>query len=62
MKYEHNHPHDHDHPPVSPRASINNWRESDLSFSKKLRLASRNLWVKVSKHQTCCGHPGEPGC
>jgi hypothetical protein len=22
----------------------------------------RNLWRRVALRQTCCGHPGEPGC
>jgi len=61
MKHD-RHQHPHAHPPASPRASLVNWRESDLPFGKKLRVATGNLWIKVRKRQTCCGHPGEPGC
>jgi len=28
----------------------------------KLRLLTRNLWRRAYRFQTCCGHPGEPGC
>jgi hypothetical protein len=28
----------------------------------KLRLLIRNLSLRLIKRQTCCGHPGEPGC
>jgi len=33
-----------------------------MPLGEKLRLLGRNLWIKISKRQTCCGHPGEPGC
>ncbi len=33
-----------------------------MPLAKKLRLLFRNNWTKISKRQTCCGHPGEPGC
>ncbi len=44
------------------RASIINWRESDLPFFQKLKVAARNEMIKVRTRQQCCGHPGEPGC
>jgi hypothetical protein len=28
----------------------------------KLRLLVRNNLIKIAKRQSCCGHPGEPGC
>ncbi|MBI2869121.1 MAG: hypothetical protein HYX96_04765 [Chloroflexi bacterium] len=28
----------------------------------KLYLLLRNTGIKVSRRQSCCGHPGEPGC
>jgi hypothetical protein len=38
-----------------------NWRQP-MPLRRKLRLAARNTWIKVSQRQACCGHPGEPGC
>jgi hypothetical protein len=29
---------------------------------EKLQKLVRNLWRRVVLTQTCCGHPGEPGC
>jgi ribosomal protein L39E len=43
-------------------AARRNWRESDLPFFGKLRVAARNNWIKVRTRSNCCGHPGEPGC
>lgn len=34
----------------------------EMPLWRKLRLAARNTWIKVSTGSTCCGHPGEPGC
>jgi hypothetical protein len=28
----------------------------------KLAKLVRNLWRRIALRQTCCGHPGEPGC
>jgi len=54
--------HHHHHPPVGLRATIINWRESDLPFLQKLKVAAGNEWIKIKKRQRCCDHPGEPGC
>lgn len=43
-----------------PNAFLTNWH-ADMPWRKKVRLLFRNNWIKVRKHQTCCGHPGEPG-
>jgi hypothetical protein len=56
------HNHSHVHPPSGLRASIINWRQSDLPFGQKLRLVFSNNWIKIKKRQRCCDHPGEPGC
>jgi hypothetical protein len=45
-----------------PADFAHNWRESDLPFIEKLRLALRNTGIKVRTRSDCCGHPGEPGC
>ncbi len=29
---------------------------------RKLRLLLRNNFIKLRRGQSCCGHPGEPGC
>ena len=34
----------------------------NLRFHKKFYLAFRNNAVKITKRQSCCSHPGEPGC
>lgn len=44
------------------RGFFRNFREHDGTLREKLRLAARNNWRKVSAHEPCCGHPGEPGC
>jgi hypothetical protein len=28
----------------------------------KLKRTAANFAIKVTRRQTCCGHPGEPGC
>ena len=33
-----------------------------MPLHRKLYLVFRNNLVKVWKRQSCCGHPGEPGC
>ncbi|MCX5888293.1 MAG: hypothetical protein NTY36_02440 [Deltaproteobacteria bacterium] len=29
---------------------------------EKIRLLLRNNWLKLVRIESCCGHPGEPGC
>jgi hypothetical protein len=50
-----------DKPRAVPSAFIRNLRRP-MPVSEKMRLASRNIWIKISHLQSCCGHPGEPGC
>jgi len=33
-----------------------------MPLHRKLYLVFRNNAIKVIKMQSCCGHPGEPGC
>jgi hypothetical protein len=33
-----------------------------MPLGKKLKLLLRNNFIKISKLQNCCNHPGEPGC
>ncbi len=56
------HDHEHGHAHGSAQAARDNWRNSSLPFGQKLKLAARNTWIKISRRQACCGHPGEPGC
>lgn len=35
---------------------------AEMPLGRKLHLLRRNLWIKISMRQHCCGHPGEPGC
>jgi len=33
-----------------------------MPLGKKIRLFIKNNLIKIIKLQSCCGHPGEPGC
>ncbi len=33
-----------------------------MPLDQKLRMIRRNIGVRIMKRQSCCGHPGEPGC
>jgi len=33
-----------------------------MPFYRKIYLVFRNSPIKLVKGQSCCGHPGEPGC
>jgi len=33
-----------------------------MPLHRKLYLIFRNNMIKIMKGQSCCGHPGEPGC
>jgi hypothetical protein len=33
-----------------------------MPLHRKLYLVFRNNLIKIVKRQSCCGHPGEPGC
>ena len=42
---------------------ISNWNRSDLPVLRRLGLAFANYSRRLRiPPQTCCGHPGEPGC
>ncbi len=43
------------------RAFITNM-SAPMPFHQKVYLLFRNNLIKLVKRQTCCGHPGEPGC
>ena len=45
----------------SPQAVMANLR-LPMSVGRKMRLLVRNYWTRLVRRQTCCGHPGEPGC
>lgn len=45
----------------SPDLFLHNLRVP-MPLDEKLRLLRRNVWIRISKRQLCCGHPGEPGC
>ena len=42
-------------------AFISNLR-APMPLWKKVSLFLRNSGIKIRKRQSCCGHPGEPGC
>ena len=33
-----------------------------MPFYRRIYLIFRNNLIKIWKKQSCCGHPGEPGC
>jgi hypothetical protein len=45
----------------NPSAFVQNLRV-EMPLARKLKLVAANTWIKISRAQTCCGHPGEPGC
>jgi hypothetical protein len=45
----------------TPWAFFTNLR-APMPLRRKIYLLFRNNYIRISKGQTCCGHPGEPGC
>jgi hypothetical protein len=43
-------------------ALFSNWASYDASFAAKVRMAASNTFLKLRKHQACCGNNGQPGC
>ena len=43
-------------------AFFSNWTTFDAPFATKLRMAASNTFIKLRKHQSCCGNHGQPGC
>jgi hypothetical protein len=33
-----------------------------VPLDTKIKQIATNMWIRVSKLQTCCGHPGQAGC
>lgn len=33
-----------------------------VPIDRKIKQIATNMWIRVSKLQTCCGHPGQAGC
>ena len=46
---------------LNPSAFLTNLRV-DMPLSKKLCFIFKNQWIKIKNLQSCCDHPGEPGC
>ncbi|MGA1876124.1 MAG: hypothetical protein ACMUIA_11005 [bacterium] len=46
---------------LSMRAYFTNMK-SDIPRMEKARLLARNSLIRLTRGQSCCGHPGEPGC
>lgn len=44
-----------------PSAFVRNLRVP-MPAGRKIRLVVRNNALKIARLQSCCGHPGEPGC
>jgi hypothetical protein len=47
--------------PSSPRAGWANLTQPG-PLGWKLRRLFANTFTKIAHRQSCCGHPGEPGC
>ena len=45
----------------SPTAFFGNF-SGPQPWTEKISLLLKNSWLKISRFQSCCGHPGEPGC
>lgn len=55
-----------------PRAKLNDNGKNLSTFARnlrepavddlKMRQVAANIWIRVVKRQSCCGHPGQPGC
>jgi hypothetical protein len=41
---------------------FSNWITYDAPFAAKVRMAASNTFLKLRRHQACCGHHGQPGC
>jgi hypothetical protein len=41
---------------------FSNWASYDAPFGVKLRMTVSYTLVKLRNRQSCCGHPGQPGC
>jgi hypothetical protein len=41
---------------------LTNFRRSDLPLPERIAVTARNLAIRVTGRQGCCGHDGEPGC
>lgn len=48
-------------PDLTPGAPARNWRQP-MPLGRKIRIAAKNIGIKIRTHQTCCGNYGEPGC
>jgi len=48
-------------PGPSAGAALRNWRQP-MPLPRKIKLALKNTSIKIVRRQSCCGHPGEPGC
>ena len=48
-------------PQAQGNAFVRNLRQP-MPLKEKLRLVARNVGIKITRMQSCCGHPGEPGC
>jgi len=42
--------------------AVRNFTDSDIPLSRRVVVASRNVWLRLGRRQLCCGHDGEPGC
>ena len=45
----------------SARAVIDNLKKP-MPLGKKIASFVKNSVTKITRLQSCCGHPGEPGC
>jgi hypothetical protein len=40
---------------------LSNWTTYDAPFATKLRMAVSSTFIKLRRHQACCGNNGQPG-
>ena len=54
--------------PRKEKKEVRSFRNFTINLSepvpagKKIKHIATNLWIRASRLQGCCGHPGQAGC
>ncbi len=46
----------------SLKAIFSNWKESEASIGRKIKMVIGNNLLKIKTGKSCCGNHGEVGC
>jgi hypothetical protein len=41
---------------------VRNLPHGDLTLLRRITIFTRNIAIRATRRQGCCGHDGEPGC